>query len=150
MCMNVRLCRTVEVHAFNPSTWEAEAGRFLSLRSAFSTKWIPGQPGLYRETLSWKTKQNKRKVKTEKKNVRLNTWMSTICVPGAQGDQKRTVRSPRTGVWMVVEYLPCGCWESNPGLLEEQAVLLTVVFGKKMLVFLFCFVFVFSRQGFSV
>jgi hypothetical protein len=26
------------VHAFNPSTWEAEAGRFLSLRPAWSTK----------------------------------------------------------------------------------------------------------------
>jgi hypothetical protein len=26
------------VHAFNPSTREAEAGRFLSLRSAWSTK----------------------------------------------------------------------------------------------------------------
>jgi hypothetical protein len=26
----------VVVHTFNPSTWEAEAGRFLSLRSAYS------------------------------------------------------------------------------------------------------------------
>jgi hypothetical protein len=25
-------------HAFNPSSWEAEAGRFLSLRPAWSTK----------------------------------------------------------------------------------------------------------------
>jgi hypothetical protein len=25
-------------HAFNPSTWEAETGRFLSLRPAWSTK----------------------------------------------------------------------------------------------------------------
>jgi hypothetical protein len=28
----------VVVHAFNPSTWEAEAGRFLSLRPAWSTE----------------------------------------------------------------------------------------------------------------
>jgi major histocompatibility complex class I len=28
----------VVVHAVNPSTWEAEAGRFLSLRPAWSTK----------------------------------------------------------------------------------------------------------------
>jgi hypothetical protein len=28
----------VVVHAFNPSTWEAEAGRFLSPRPAWSTK----------------------------------------------------------------------------------------------------------------
>jgi hypothetical protein len=40
------------VHAFNPSTWEAEAGGFLSSRPAWSTKWVPGQPGLHRETLS--------------------------------------------------------------------------------------------------
>jgi hypothetical protein len=45
------------VHTFNPSTWEAEAGWFLSLRPAWSTKWIPGQPGLYRETLSQKKKK---------------------------------------------------------------------------------------------
>jgi major histocompatibility complex class I len=28
----------VAAHAFNPSTWEAEAGGFLSLRPAWSTK----------------------------------------------------------------------------------------------------------------
>jgi hypothetical protein len=28
----------VVVHAFNPSTWEAEAGEFLSLRPAWSTE----------------------------------------------------------------------------------------------------------------
>jgi hypothetical protein len=49
-----RLTPGVVVHAFNPSTREAEAeaGRFLSSRPAWSTKWVPGQPGLYRETLS--------------------------------------------------------------------------------------------------
>ena len=49
------------VHAFNPSIWEAEAGRFLSSRLAWSTEWVPGQPELHRETLSRKTKQNKKK-----------------------------------------------------------------------------------------
>jgi hypothetical protein len=47
-------------YAFNPSTWEAEAGGFLSSRPAWSTEWVPGQPGLHRETLSRKTKQNKK------------------------------------------------------------------------------------------
>jgi major histocompatibility complex class I len=28
----------VVVHAFNPSTWEAEAGEFLSSRPAWSTE----------------------------------------------------------------------------------------------------------------
>jgi hypothetical protein len=49
----------VVAHAFNPSTPEAEAGRFLSSRPAWSTKWVPGQPGLYRETLSQKKKKKK-------------------------------------------------------------------------------------------
>jgi hypothetical protein len=48
-------------HAFNPSTWEAEAGGFLSSRPAWSTKWVPGQSGLHRETLSRKTKKKKKK-----------------------------------------------------------------------------------------
>jgi hypothetical protein len=31
-------CRAVVAHAFNPSTWEAEAGGFLSSRPAWSTE----------------------------------------------------------------------------------------------------------------
>jgi hypothetical protein len=56
----------VVAHAFNPSTWEAEAGRSLSWRPAWSTEWVPGQPELHRETLSHpppkpnKTKEEKR------------------------------------------------------------------------------------------
>jgi hypothetical protein len=56
----------VVAHAFNPSTWEAEAGEFLSLRPAWSTEWVPGQPRVHRETLSWK-KKNRKKAKKEKK-----------------------------------------------------------------------------------
>jgi hypothetical protein len=33
-----RISRAVVAHAFNPSTWEAEAGRFLSSRPAWSTE----------------------------------------------------------------------------------------------------------------
>jgi hypothetical protein len=50
--------RAVVTHAFNPSTWEAEAGRVLSSRLAWSTEWVPGQPGLCRETLSWLSQKN--------------------------------------------------------------------------------------------
>jgi hypothetical protein len=46
----------VLAHAFNPSTWEAEAVGLLSSRPAWYTKWVPGQPGLYRETQSKKKK----------------------------------------------------------------------------------------------
>jgi len=38
----------------DPSTQEAEAGRSVSLRPAWSTEQVPGQPGIHRETLSWK------------------------------------------------------------------------------------------------
>jgi hypothetical protein len=62
--LKYRYSQAVVVHAFNPSTWEAEAGKFLNLRPARSTEWVPGQPGLYRETLSQKTKQNKTKHNT--------------------------------------------------------------------------------------
>jgi hypothetical protein len=47
----------VVAHAFNPSTREAEAGGFLSSKPALSTEWVPGQPGLHRETLSRKKKR---------------------------------------------------------------------------------------------
>jgi hypothetical protein len=45
---------TLEAHAFNPSTPEAEAGESLSSRPAWSTDRVPGQPGLHKETLSQK------------------------------------------------------------------------------------------------
>jgi hypothetical protein len=57
----------VVVHAFNSSTREAEAGRFLSSRPAWSTEWVPGQPRLYRETLSQKKKKKKTKKQTNQK-----------------------------------------------------------------------------------
>ena len=42
----------VVARAFNPSTWEAEAGRSLSSRPTWSTERVPGQPGPHSETLS--------------------------------------------------------------------------------------------------
>jgi hypothetical protein len=59
--------QAVVLHAFNPSTWEAEAGGFLSSRPAWSTEWVPGQPGLHRETLSQKEKRREEKRREEKR-----------------------------------------------------------------------------------
>ena len=53
--------RAVVAHAFNPSTWEAEAGGSLSSRPAWSAKWVPRQPGLHRETLSKNQKEKERR-----------------------------------------------------------------------------------------
>jgi hypothetical protein len=55
------------VHAFNPSTWEAEAGGFLSSRPAWSIEWAPGQPELHREILSRKAKSQKEKKRKKEK-----------------------------------------------------------------------------------
>jgi hypothetical protein len=60
----------VVVHTFNPSTREAEAGGFLNSRPAWSTKLVPGQPGLYRETLSRKKQKNKKTKKTKKQKTK--------------------------------------------------------------------------------
>jgi hypothetical protein len=65
----------VVAHAFNPSPREAEAGGFLSSRPAWSTKWVPGQSGLYRETLSRKTKTN------QPNKQRGWTWWCTPLIP---------------------------------------------------------------------
>ena len=45
-------------YTFNLSTQEAKAGRFLSLRLAWSTEWVPGLPELHSETLSWKEERD--------------------------------------------------------------------------------------------
>jgi hypothetical protein len=53
-------------HTINPSTWDAESGRFLSSRAAWSTEQVPGQPGLHRETCIRKKKPVSKKTKTNK------------------------------------------------------------------------------------
>jgi len=51
----------VLAHTSNPRTWEAEAGRALSSRTAWSGEGAPRQPGISRETSGRKTKINKQK-----------------------------------------------------------------------------------------
>lgn len=47
------------VLTFNPSIPEENTGS-LSLSPAWSKEWIPGEPGLHRETLSWKEKKKQK------------------------------------------------------------------------------------------
>jgi hypothetical protein len=69
------------VNAFNPSTWEAKAGGFLSSRPAWSTEWVPGQLGLHRETLSQKAKQNKTNKQTKSRLSKpVSSTPSDLCI----------------------------------------------------------------------
>jgi hypothetical protein len=57
-------------HAFNPSTWEAEAGGFLSSRPAWSTEQVPGQPRATQRTEKPCFKKPKKKKKKRKRKKR--------------------------------------------------------------------------------
>jgi hypothetical protein len=59
----------VVAHAFDPSTWEAEAGGFLSSRQAWSTERVPGQPGLHREKPCLEKPKKKKKKKKKRQTV---------------------------------------------------------------------------------
>ena len=67
-------------HAFKPSTWETEAGEFLSSSQPGLQSEFQDSQGLHRETLSRKTKkQNKTKQNKKDENghhrlICLNTW----------------------------------------------------------------------------
>jgi hypothetical protein len=58
-------CQAVVAHAFNPSTWEAEAGRFLSSRPAWST-----EPRTARETQRNPALKNQKKKKKKVNKIR--------------------------------------------------------------------------------
>ena len=47
----------VVVRAFNPSPRECRGTGSLSSKPVWSTELVLGQPGLHRETLSWKKKE---------------------------------------------------------------------------------------------
>ena len=57
------MSRALVVHAFNNSTWEAEAARFVSSKPAWTSQWAPGQPGLHREACLGKRNLSRKKKK---------------------------------------------------------------------------------------
>ena len=117
-CLVVKIMKSgqvVVVRAFNSSTWEAEAGRSLSFRPAWSL--VPGQPGLHRE-------KRKQELKLEvyldikralKHNMELGTWLSwpymhnTVgSVPSTHIRQLTTVVTPgvRNPMFSLVSLTP--------------------------------------------
>jgi hypothetical protein len=69
-------------YAFDPSTWEAEAGGFLSSWPVWSKKWVPGQPGLHRETLSQKKQKQKQNKIIGARLLEKNTYEDTSLIVG--------------------------------------------------------------------
>jgi hypothetical protein len=65
ICLSESLHELVVPHTLNPSTQEAEAGRFLEFQASLVYKGSPGQSGiLHRETLSQKSKTSELEDKT--------------------------------------------------------------------------------------
>lgn len=65
-------------HTFNPRIQEAEAGRSLSLRPAWSTELVSGYPGLHRETLPQKTNKKPKAGATHMHSYVHNTANKTV------------------------------------------------------------------------
>lgn len=68
------------MHAFNSSTWKAEAGRSLTSRPACSTKRVLGWPGRHRETLP--ISKNKTKKEQQQKAYNSQVRISFSEPPG--------------------------------------------------------------------
>jgi hypothetical protein len=107
----------VVVHAFNPSTLEAEAGGFLSLRPAWSTKWVPGQPELCRETLS-------KKKKIKKKMGGIATWLK-------KGEPGMVAQAVNPGIGKQRWANPCEFMHGQPHLQSEFKSAWATLFQKK-------------------
>jgi hypothetical protein len=70
--MSIALAGQVTVHNFNLSTQKAEASGSMSLRPAWSTERVLGQPRLYRETLSQKNKNKIQPNNNNKKEINVS------------------------------------------------------------------------------
>jgi hypothetical protein len=66
------------VHAFNPSTQEAEAGRFLSSRSAWSTKVSSRTARVIQRNPVSKKQTNKKQNKTTNKQTTTTTTKAMV------------------------------------------------------------------------
>jgi hypothetical protein len=97
----------VVAHTFNPSTLEAEAGGFLSSGPDWSTEWVPGQPGLQRETLPQKT--NNKQIRKQ----------ASPCLSRVRGSQRKAHNWWSEQVWWLT-ILACGklAHVYDPGLWE--------------------------------
>jgi hypothetical protein len=113
------------VHAFNPSTREAEAGGFLSWRPTWSTKWVPRQPGLYRETLSWKTTTTTTTKKPKKKKKKVGEKRMIIHIVHSPRDSCVNLKSLKRLFELMFHHL---IWFNHLISLECICLLITSQF----------------------
>jgi hypothetical protein len=91
----------VVAHAFNLRIWEAQVGRFLSLRPAWSTKWVPGQiEDIQRNPVKKQTTKqtNKQKNKTNKQTTTTKESQENQ-VPAIQPETAWTLTPEITRWW---------------------------------------------------
>jgi hypothetical protein len=115
------------MYSFYPSTQEAEAGKSLNSRSAWSTDLVPGQPGLHRETCLGNKQTNK--------TIWETVIFYIICWTSQEGCilvEQTTVLLATTGLWLPVdccslsELLP---WVTRSALLavDDDLVILMIL-----------------------
>ena len=83
-----RRCWAVGAHAFNPSTWEAVASGFLSLRPAWYTKASYRTARAIQKILSPKTTRRRKKRKKERKRKKKKTSNSKAMKKCSKNKQK--------------------------------------------------------------
>lgn len=95
----------VEVHTFNPSAWDTEAGGSLNLRPAWCTEQVPGQLGIHSETLSQGGKRKKCNSASEHASYKVSGFQNlpgvSNCCCRALGDEvtKNPLQSQRNAKW---------------------------------------------------
>lgn len=66
---NIKIIMVVVVHAFNPSTWKAEAGGYLKLRPVYRPSSRTAMATRRNQTLFQKESKNTKKIGSKKRNV---------------------------------------------------------------------------------
>jgi hypothetical protein len=76
---SLKLSRGIAGHRWHmPLIPALGAGGFLNSRTAWSTEWVPGQPGLYRETLFQKKKKKKTSEDRAGDVAQLSEWSHSM------------------------------------------------------------------------
>ena len=96
----------------HPSTLEAEAGGSLRSRPAWSTKWVPGHPGLYRNPVS--------KNQTKPNQTKPNQAKPTQPISSNKQTNKQKIQNDLFCFYFCVSVCTCclcGCpWRLDEGV----------------------------------